>query len=812
MQAIVGDFSYALRKLRRSPLFFLAGAATFALGIALTVTVASLYKAVVLQPLPFAEPERLVTVGRTTAEHPTLGGTSLADFLLWKMYARSFDGLVAWERSFFTLHGARTALFDGALVSGDFFDVLGVTPIMGRTFHVSEAKAGASPVALISERLWRGEFAADPSVVGRTVTLSAPGATGGRQVPYEIVGVLPAAVQVRYPEPLHVFVPYVLDNVVITASSRGASGPQVWGRLKPEATIASASAEMRSVMERINKEHPSVRRWSAGVDDLHRSLFGGFTPLLRTLLLAVALILAMAGVNLFSLVAAKLSQRRLEHAVRSALGAPRHRLYRQTIFEYGVMSAVGAVAGVVIADVIVHRLAGLTPLEMSRANAMAVDWPLVGAAVMLGFAAAAVGGLVLARVSAGSSPLELKSGLTFSSSKSSVTLRNTLIVVQAGFVFLLASSAALLANSVWRLIHLPLGFEAAGITTAELTLPVRWVTEAPAERVAFDRAVTENLRRAPMVRDVATSTAVPFGTNTVIAITVDGAEKPVWSSVQGVDPQWFEVYRAPLAAGRAFTQFDSATSQRVAIVNEAYARTFTAGAWPIGKRVRVADWHEIVGVVGDITELTDASVFRRPGLLPSRLPTVYLPNTQSPWGRMMLLSVRTTDPQAAGTAEAIASAVSKAHADVAVGRVISMPARVRAVSANTRFYAAVLLTLGSAGLVLAIVGVFGVVLQQVMSRRRELAIRMAMGATGPRLLAAVLRSVSLWLSCGITLGVVGAWRVYGALRSLLFEVQPADPATLTIVVVIVFGSAIATAVGAARRILKMSPRETLAAA
>jgi putative ABC transport system permease protein len=810
MQLIVDDFSYALRKLRRSPLFFLAGVATFALGIALTVTVASLYTAVVLQPLPFVEPERLVTVGRTTAEQPTLGGTSPADFVLWKMYLKSFDGLVAWQRSFFTLHGARTTLFDGAQVSGDFFEVLGVTPILGRTFHLSEAKAGAPPVALISERLWRGEFAADPSIVGRTVTLSSPG-TRGQQTPYEIVGVLPAAVQVRYPEPLHVFVPYVLDEVQITASSRGASGPQVWGRLKPEATIASASAEMRSVMERINNEHPSVRRWSARVDDLHRSLFGGFTPLLRTLLLAVALILVMAGVNLFSLIAAKLSQRRLEHAVRSALGAPGHRLYLQTIFEYGVMSAVGAVAGVFIADVIVHRLAGLTPLEMSRANAMAVDWPLVGAAVMLGFAAAAVGGFVLVRASAGSSPLELKGGLTLSSSRSSVTLRNTLIVVQAGFVFLLASSAALLANSVWRLIHLPLGFEAAGITTAELTMPVRWVTEAPAERVAFEGAVAANLRRTPMVRDVATSTAIPFGTNTVIAITAEGAEKPVWSSVQGIDPQWFELYRAPLTAGRAFTQFDSATSQRVAIVNEAYARTFTAGASPIGKRVRVADWHEIVGVVGDITELTDASVFRRPGLVPSRSPTVFLPNSQVSWGRMMLLSVRTSDAHAAGTVEAIVNAVSQAHADVAVGRVISMPARVRAVSANTRFYAAVLLTLGGAGLVLAIVGVFGVVLQQVTSRRRELAIRMAMGATGPRLLTAVLRSVSTWLSCGIALGVVAAWPVYGALRTLLFEVRPADPSTLMLVAVVVFGSAIVAALGAALRILKMSPRETLAA-
>ncbi len=811
MHAIAEDVSHAFRKLERSPLFFLAGAATFALGIALAVTMTSLYRAVLVQPLPYKEPHRLVVVGRTTVEQPKLGGASAADFLLWKAYARSFDGLVAWEYSPFTLHSDRSALYEGALVSGDFFDVLGVRPLAGRTFHAHEARAGAAKVALISERVWRSAFAADPSVIGRTVALSSLSATGGRRTPYEIVGVLPAAVQVRYPEPLEIFVLYVLDGVTITAGSRGASGPHVLGRLKDGVTLASATTEMRAVMERINREYPSVRAWSAGVDDLHHSLFGRFTTLLSTLLLAVALILAMACVNLVGLVAARQSQRRLELAVRAALGAPWHRLYRQAVFEYGAIAVVGSAIGVIIARQVVPRLAGLTPSEMSRASAMSMDWQLVGLSVALSLAAAIAGGIVLVAVSSSASPVELRRGLTSTSGKSSVSLRNALIVVQAGFVFTLLSSAALLANSVWRLTHLPLGFEADGITSAELTLPVRWVTESPAGRVAFDHAVRANLRRAPSVIDVATSTTVPFGISTVTGITVDGIAKSVWAPVQGVDPRWFELFRVPVLAGRAFGPSDSSGSYRVAIVNDAYARTYLAGASPVGKRVRIVDWHEIVGVVGDITELTDASLLRRPGLVPSQSPTVYLPNEQAPWGRLMLLSVRTPETHTASVAEIIATAVSAAHAEVAVGRIVSMPARVRAVSASTRFYAAVLLTLGGAGLALAVVGIFGVVLQLVTSRRREMTIRMAIGATSSQLLAAVLRSVSSWLFLGIVLGVAVGWPVYRALGTLLFEVRPADPLTLAVVVFLVFGSAIAAALFAAMRILKMSPREALAA-
>jgi hypothetical protein len=328
---------------------------------------------------------------------------------------------------------------------------------------------------------------------------------------------------------------------------------------------------------------------------LHQSLFGGFTALLTTLLLAVALILAMACVNLVSLVAAKHSQRRLELAVRTALGAPWHRLYRQAMFEYGAIAAVGSVIGVIIAGYVVQGLAGLTPSEMSRASAMSMDWRLVGIAVALCIAAAVAGGIVLVAVSASASPLELRSGAISTSSKSSVSLRNALIVVQAAFVFTLLSSAGLLANSVWRLTHLPLGFEPHGITSAELTLPVKWVTESAAERVAFDHAVRANVRRAPSVVDVATSTTVPFGTSTVTAITVDGNDKSVWSAVQGVDPRWFELFRVPVLAGRAFGPLDSNDSHRVAIVNNAYARTYTSGTPPVGRRVHIVDWPRLSG-------------------------------------------------------------------------------------------------------------------------------------------------------------------------------------------------------------------------
>ena len=310
---------------------------------------------------------------------------------------------------------------------------------------------------------------------------------------------------------------------------------------------------------------------------------------------------------------------------------------------------------------------------------------------------------------------------------------------------------------------------------------------------------------------MAVSTSVPFGTNIVIGIKVEGTEKTIGATVQGVDPRWFELFGVPVMLGRAFGQLDSGSSPRVAIVNEAYARAHTAGASPIGRRVRIADWHEIIGVVGDITELTDASIFRRPGLVPSQLPTIYVPNTQALWGRTMVLSVRTPEAAAADIGKIVADAVSSAQIDVAVGRVVTMPDRVRAVYANTRFYAVILATLGVAGLVLAIVGVFGVIAQQVTSRRREMTIRLAMGATGTHLLTTVLRRVSWWLAVGIGLGLAASWPVYGALRTLLFEVQPADPLTLVLVVVIVFGSAIAAALVAASRILSLSPRETLAA-
>lgn len=813
MQLLVTDVVHALRSLRRSPAFSITAVATCALAIALVATMASLYNAVLLRPLPYDDPGRLVIIGRTTPDWPRPGGASPVDFVEWRRRAQSFDGIVAWHYWSVGVHASEhTAWREGAQVSTDFFDVLGVRPLRGRTFHPHEAHEGSDKVAIISERLWRTELGASETIIGTQIRLT-PGPGAERQL-YEIVGVLPAAVHVRYPEPLNVFVPYVLDHVVPSGNARAASGPRVLARLKEGVTIEAASSEMRAIMEALHREYPAFREYSAAVVDLHTHTFGDLSGLLRTLFATVVFILAMACLNMVNLVVGRETRRSLEVAVRTALGAPPHLLYRQAAVEYGIVVLAGAGIAILLSTWMVATVASLAPAALSRAATMAVDWNVVGVALVLAVAVTGCCVVAAARMSRQTvvhgSAHTLKSGVTSTPDRSAVRLRTLLVLAQAAFVFMLLSSASLLGHSIWKVLRVPLGFEPHGVVSAELLVPNSWITDTPEATIAFARAVVDNLRRAPGVVQAATSNLLPFRTGSPTGIIVEGGERTVFVDVNGIEAGWFDVFRIPLRAGRQFSPFDRAASQRVAIVNEAYARTYTPGRSPIGTRVRIVDWHEIVGVVGDVTELTDGTVFRNPGLVRSTPAVVYVPSEQAPTSRLVFVHVRMSSGDT-GIAGIIRDAVAVAGRDVAIGRIASMPDRIRAASTDTRFYGGVLLILSAAGLLLAIAGVFGTVSQHISERRRELTIRLIVGATPARLVTGILRHVGGWLAIGIVLGWLAGRPVHQALRALLFGIEPGEPMSLMLSAGLILGFGLLAVLLAAVRITAIAPREALAA-
>jgi putative ABC transport system permease protein len=794
------DMRHATRLLRRAPAFTTVAVLTLALGIGATTAIFSIVHGVLLRPLPFGEPDRVVRVWETSPRGERRNVVSPGNYVDWSARVRTLDALGAYR-----LPDGRTLLGDGEPVQVMTTDitpsvlrVLGRPPARGRPFVDDDMRDGRA--VLVSDRFWRTRLGAREDVVGRPLVLD--------DVTYTVVGVMPA--DFAFPTAASE-VWRALPSAEIDANERRSHNWLVVGRLAPGATIERARSEMSTIAAGIAREHPeSMQGWGVNVVAFHEDVVSPVRSLLLVLLGGAVVVLLVACANLANLLLARALAREREMAVRLALGAGRGRLVRQLLTESLVLAMVGSTAGLVIAPLLLRGLVRYAPADLPRLEAVGIQAPVFAFAGAITVACTLLFGLVPALRVAGT---ELQATLRASNDRTGgvrhARLRGALLVGEVALSLVLLVGAGLLVRSAQRLAHVDLGYRSDGVAAIQLDLPRARYPETE-RHVAFFAALEQRLRAVPGVAAVGATTEPPAsGFNMTFSFAIEGrpARNPSGREdpqpVRVVTPEYFRTLAIPLRHGRAFTDADRADTRPVVIVDEALARLHWPGEDPIGRRISFVGaqgpWFEIVGVVGDT---------RMRGLDQPADPALYLPHAQKrwPWMSWLTMVVR-AEP---GRDPAALSAALRAvvwEQDPALGiQALTTLERLNADSvARRRFAMTLLIAFATLSLVLGMVGMYGVLSYTVAQRSREIGIRMALGADAARVRGVMLRQALLLTGAGIAIGGVGALALSRVLGSLLYEVSPADPVTFSAVTVLLVLVAAVAAWLPARRATRVDP-------
>ena len=773
METFRQDVAYALRALVRHPAFALVAAFTLALGIGANTAIYSVVDAVLLRPLPWPDSDRLVIVYGARGNQRT-NGVAYLDYRDWREQSRSFAelGIVRGQSVNLTGGDAPDRVI-GSFVTASTFRMLGASALRGRLFTNSETEvATKEPVAVLNENVWRTRFGARPDILGQTLTLNGQAFT--------VVGILPAGFNAPLGTP-DVWLPVGYYPNKGDLELRGRAGVMVFGKLKPNVTVARAQSELDDISTRLAQLYPSTNAGStANVQPLREQLIGSARAPLLIVLASVATVLLIACANVANLQLARAASRRRELSVRAALGAGRKRLLRQLLTESLVLSMVGGAAGLAIAYLGVRWLARIVP------NLLTVYGDITLSGGVLAFAALVTIGTGIAFGIAPAwqaSRAQMQETLTVRGDAGGALrlgARSALVVGQLALCVILLVSAALLTRSLLALTRVQPGFDPDHVLTMQFRLPAaRYNTEAKIADM-FTRAIAE-VRTVPGVEHAALVRATPLNGNGETApYAVDG--QPVSSSkdlptahLNLVSPDYFETMRIPRLVGRDFTGEDRATTMPVAIVNEQLARKIAPQGSAVGMRIRVnpADtlpWATIVGVVGT------AKHFQ---LNEAPLDQIYLPYTQ----RSLIfteLVVRTKgDPMT--VANPVRSAIWRVDPDQPVWRVRPLTASIDAQLGSRRFIMRLLGGFAAVAVLLALIGVYGVMSYAVARRTQEMGIRMALGARTSQVVGMVLRQGLRTIALAVALGLVGAFLATRLLETQLFGVQRTDPLTFGLV-------------------------------
>jgi putative ABC transport system permease protein len=802
MDTLLHDLRYALRALRQHPGFTLTAVLTLGLGIGANVAIFSVVNAVLLRPLPFAEPDRLV---RVWGLHPAIGheSASLPDFLDWRAETPSLAGLSALSNTRFTLTGTgEPEMIRGAFVTADFFRTLGVTPLRGRMFTPGEDTRAAARVAVLGEGLWRRRFGGAPGMVGRSIRLNG--------MPYTVVGIAPASARIQ--GPVDVWTTLATD----TALGRRSDFLHFVGRLAPGASVRQAGEELATVARRLAARYPETNtNWSVDVAPLRDSVVGPVRAALRLFIVAVGLVLLIACANVANLMLARAAAREAEIVIRTALGASRRRLLRQLLTESVLLAVLGGGLGVLLAAWGVEGLSALAPGTLPRADEVALDGRVLAFALALSVATGLLFGLAPALRLAGRA---ISGGLrdgarSVAGGPALRSLRGALVLGEVAVAFVLLVGAGLLVRSFDRLLRVEPGFRTDGLFTARLLLP-RTKYAAEDRQAAFLGQVTERLAALPSVRSAAVVTDAPLGDSPpYVNFSIAGQSEPPAGAVHDVElfsasPAYFGTLGIPLVLGRLFDATDQAGAPPVAVVNQTAVRRYFGGRSPLGSRLTfdeptdsAARWMTVVGVVGDI---------HHAGLGEAPYPQAYLPVAQAP-ERWMVLVVRTEARNPLALGPGVRQAVASLDPDLALSELSTMEQRIAGVTARPRVSVIVLGGFAVTALLLAALGIYGVVSYGVLQRTRELGIRMALGAGRGAVLSMVLRQGMTPVVAGLAAGVAVAWAAARVLRSLLFEVGTTDPVTFLAVTLFLSGSALLACYLPARRAARADPVTALRA-
>jgi putative ABC transport system permease protein len=798
---VVGDIRYALRRMKRNARSAALVGVTIGLAVGLATTVYSIATAVLLRPLPYENPDRLVTVFRTLGDVNIIP-LPAPEFFDLRERARSISGLAGIERdgySLITPKGARWA--DAFSATTNLFSVLGVRALTGRTFQPGEDQPGREKVVVLSESLWREAFESDPGIIGRRVRLTGRGRRPGESDAYEVIGIVPSTVRLFYRLPLRadIYVPRVASPTDLSEDARMSPAFLTFGRLARGAAVKRADEEVRDVLAATAREHPKASIPSAGsrVTSLHEELVGQTRPAFVLLTGAAFVLLVIGCVNVAGLLLAGAVQRSQELAVRLAIGCSRRRLWRQLLTEHVLLAAVGGGLGILIALWTIPMLRRMAPESLPRMEQIRVEPTglLFAAAVSLltGLAFGAFPAWAMVRTHLA---VALKASATTLVPRTR-RVRAAFVIVTTALALPLLTSAGLIANGLWRLAHVELGFDPA-VAVFNMELPDRWSGNARSS--AFERALLARVRAVPGVGAASSSSEVPFAWGALDPNVglVDG-RRAAPSEVTACDADYLRVLKVPLRAGRLLEGRDDG-NPGVALINERFGQALAGRA--VGQRIRVAGkWREVVGVVGNITEIGQIKgrVIRQAGFTRLTTPAVYIPSgTYHEGWTFRHLLVRTTLSLETIT-NAVAAQLRVIDPDATIRRAVRLDARVNDVGADATFFAAIIAAFALVALALSSVGLYGVLAHSVSQRSTEIAIRAALGAEPRKLRAGVVGEALAMFTCGALVGLVlSAWAAR-ATGTLLFEVSPGDPATAAVVLILLGVVAAAASYGPSRR-------------
>lgn len=820
---MIQDLRYAVRQLRKSPGFALTAILTLALGIGATTAIFSIVEGVLLRPLPFADAKRLVAFGDHLdgLEIPGPPAVPAPEAVTYMRETQGFDGLGAYRHGMYELSGAgEPAQINVTRMAASLFPTLGVSPAVGRVFTRQEDE-GKSQVAVLSYATWQSRFHGDPRVIGMTVQLD--------RKPYEIIGVMPR--DFEFP-----LVPGQLSRTELwipmsfTAGELKNNGswnfPMV-GRLKAGVSIEQARQDSERVAEEITRGFPaafaSVHIHSV-VKPLDETTVESARPLLRTLFLAVAVVLFIACANLAGLLLVRVIRRNREFAVRLALGASGAAVVRQNLMEALALSVLGGLLGLLLASVALKVGISLLPETLPRINAIGLDWKVVGFALLLAVLTGLVCGLAPAMAAArtGVNAALKEGGRTGTSGAGHARLRSALVITEVAVALVLMVCAGLLLRSFEKLREVDLGFHADHMLTAFYSLPSQqYSTQASID--AFTTAVLDKARELPGVEIAGIADSVPVnGSNNDTGFVPEGYVPPkgggiltAWNSM--VIGDYFRAAGISIVRGRGFTEADNATAPLVAIVNKTLANRYWPGQDPIGKRLRVGavetptPWMTVVGEINDVKQdAVDAPV----------LPQFYQPNgqfvrslaqfaqpgmTTGDYGAIVL---RTSLPPEAMKATLI-GAIHTIDPQLPLMHVETMDQIVEGGQAPRRFNTAIIACFAGAAVLLAVLGIYSVIAFSAAMRTQEMAIRLALGEQRASILRLVLVSGAKLGLAGCAIGVVVSLFATRLLRTLLFDVNPIDPLVIVLAAVAIFALAVIASLVPARRAAAIEPMRAL---
>jgi putative ABC transport system permease protein len=811
MSGLIQDLRYALRQLRKSPGFTAVAVITLALGIGANTAVFSVIDAVMLRPLPYYQPERLIEAESINTRNPGISDICYPDFFDWRAQNHTLEHLVSYHDQTFTLTGLeRPIQVEATIVSWDLLPALGVRPELGRGFTPDEEKAG-SRVVLISRALWTTQFGADPAVVGRTIQLSGS--------LYTVIGVMPSPFRFPVTETRNSIWTTVASDDDPTqphpaTSNRGMHFLNAFGRLKPGATVGQADQELKSIAASLAKQYPNTntRHDSAAVKTEISALVGDARTELLVVLGAVFLVLLIACGNIANLLLARMRERQREIALRSALGAGRKRIVRQLLAESLVLSALGGLAGCGLAFACTPAILSLIGDSLPRAADAGVDLRVLSFVVMVSFAAGLIFG-ILPAVTASRTDLvsTLKEG-----GRSDIIgrdwLRSSLIVGQVALGLLLTAGAGLLIASFVNLMRTSQGFNPDHLTTLRFETPDVRYQQGDA-RPRFYRDYFEKLRALPGVQSASGAMVVPMTYNGIV-LSFEDPEHPVpegqrpSADVNPITPEYFRTMQIPMLKGRDFSERDDMKALQVMVVNQAFAQKFFPGENVLGKKLKPGagngtpggpPWREIVAVVGDIRLEATQREMR---------PAMYLPASQLPTWCCLYSVVRSSlDPVSLATS--IQQIVSRIDKDIPVTEVRTMNELMSTELSQPRFATILLSTFAGLAIVLTIVGLYGVMTYTVTRRTREIGVRMALGAERGAVLGMVMRDAAILLGAGIALGIVAALALASVLQDMLYGTGSRNPVVLALVCTAVALAGIAAAYLPARRAARVDPMMAL---